>query len=203
MKTILLTLAAITAQAQTATIAFTGAPAKPGASVTVTITLAGAATDSTGPAALQFKAPIPSGAIASSIIAGKSLQCSNGGCILIGGQNLIANGNIGTLTFPAPSTSVPMPITAPLAVNALSDPVVITAGPLFTLPVISPCDLNSDGKTDAADSKLIIDAIVNAMTPGGPLAPGVYDLNADGAVTVLDAQRVVNAAAGQACRTGA
>ena len=51
------------------------------------------------------------------------------------------------------------------------------------------CDLNSDGKVDALDIQLAINAAANSSTDTK------YDVNGDGKIDALDIQQVINAAA--------
>lgn len=57
----------------------------------------------------------------------------------------------------------------------------------------SPCDVNRDGSTNNSDVQAAIAQVLNQATCGAA------DVDKDGKCTVMDVQRVVNAAAGGAC----
>lgn len=63
-------------------------------------------------------------------------------------------------------------------------------------PSSNPCDLNSDGVVDGLD----VNIAVNQSTGAAPC--GSASLQQNGTCTVIDVQRVVNAALGQSCRVG-
>lgn len=189
-------------------VTLTSTTAQVGQPITVTATLSGnPANITTGVSALQWLVSFPIGFTATSVVPSKTLQCSSGGCLLTGGASLLGNGALGTFTFPAPSVATPYPLTGLLGTNSAGDKggISVTPGPLLTItpaPPFSPCDLNRDGVTDVGDVKLINDALVQAMTVGGTVAPATMDLDQNGRVDVVDAQRVIAAASGQACRVG-
>jgi hypothetical protein len=64
------------------------------------------------------------------------------------------------------------------------------------LATTSPCDLNQDGKVNAADVQLAVN-----MTLG--LIPCTANIGGAGVCNVAIVQRVINAAMGQACNTSA
>lgn len=76
--------------------------------------------------------------------------------------------------------------------------IVITGtaqGTSFTMDdalVITRCDLNRDGQTNAADAQAAIDEALGVR-------PGADDLTAEGTVNVVDAQIVINAVLGSGC----
>lgn len=76
--------------------------------------------------------------------------------------------------------------------------VVITGASLgtsFTMDdaaIITRCDLNLDGFTNATDAQAIINEALGATSPAD-------DLNRDGAVNVVDVQIVIDAALGNGC----
>ncbi len=193
------------------TLTLTSAPARVGAPVAITVTLSGAS--QAGIAAAQWFVPTQPGiAIAPGpaiTAAAKNLVCqtANGifGCVAAGmpssgGFTALSDGVLATITFPMPPNGAPMPLTNMLGANAAGDApgIAISSGPLLTLAPISPCDVNSDGRTDILDIRNVIDQIQ------GVISPATADLNGDGKVDVIDLQRVVNAAQqGGTCRTGA
>lgn len=111
-----------------------------------------------------------------------------------------ADGIIHVYTLQIPANAAPGQSTVTLgnlaAVNAAGTPVAITGNTLnFTLASpISPCDLDGSGVTDALDLDLAIKQALGLAT--------CTDLTGDGKCTVVDIQRVINAALGGACRTG-
>jgi hypothetical protein len=204
----LLALFALTAIAAfSQQIALTSAPVRPGATATITVTLSG----SSGVAAIQWFLPAQSGMAATvgpaTTAAGKSLACQvatvpslNGvyGCIVAGGANALSDGVLATITLPAPSSPVPLPLTSLLGVNAAGDSpgIPIASGTPLVLASLSRCDVNGDGRTDLLDIRNVIDQIEGVMPPS-------TDLNGDGKTTLVDLQRVINAAVdGGTCRVG-
>lgn len=204
MKTLLLSLLfAVSAMAQSK-ITLTGSPVRAGASATLSVVLSGSAGVAT---ATQWTiTPAISGMVASTGIIGKSVVCQTVAgaysCVVSGGITGIPDGTAATITFPAPTlpgpvTGVVLTLSGMLGVNAVADSpgIPIVSGPTFTLTVLSPCDLNSDGVVDTLDARNVIDQIEGVI-------PAVTDLNGDGKTNVIDLQRVVNATGGGSCRTG-
>ncbi len=114
-------------------------------------------------------------------------------------NNVYADGVIATINMTVPANTpagiVPLSVTDTLAAAQQGWFVPIMAAPAYSLTVLSMCDLNGDGKTDADDVMLI----VNQATQKSPCT---NDLTGDGVCDAQDVQRVVIAASGGACLTG-
>lgn len=180
---------------------------KPGETAAITVSVTGTA----NVAALQIFVPTLPGMTMLSgpaLPAGKAPFCGTGvvaplaglyGCIFEGGQGALSDGVLATINFPAPSASMPIPLSNLRATNAAGDPAVTAAsGPLLTLSVTSvvknACDVNGDGTVNAADV-----IIAKAQVLG--LVNSTLDLTGSGKVSVVDVQRVENAITGT-CRVG-
>ena len=72
----------------------------------------------------------------------------------------------------------------------------LLAGPLAAQTSFSPCDLNQDGIVNAADVQLAINMTLGVM-------PCSAQIGGTGVCNVAIVQRVINAALGGACVTGA
>ena len=214
MKTLLLVLCA-TAYGQTApTLLISASPVRPGGTASLAITLSGSANI----AALQWSMPtLPAGATVTAgfatIAASKSVVCQSNTapsasgmtCIVYGGSTVLTDGVLATVTFPVPalvpqttgSAVLTINLSGALGVNAAGDSpgIPITAASSYLVPVLSPCDINGDGKTDLLDVRNLIDQIEGVMAQ-------TSDLTGDGATSILDLQRVVNAVVNGTCRTG-
>jgi hypothetical protein len=209
MKPILLSFLATIVLAQPR-ITLTGPPVRPGSTAVITATITGAA----GVASISWVIPATPGAStnsgkmvpvpgAATIAAGKTLSCafrptlSDFICTVFGG-NVLADGVLATVSFPAPSTSLTLPLSGMIGVNAAADSpgIAVTSGPVFTLAPLSPCDINTDGTIDLLDVRNVVDQIERVV-------PAVTDLNGDGRTDVIDLQRVINAVVDGVCRLGA
>lgn len=181
-------------------ITLTGPAVRPGAPASVTVTLSGGLNSI---AALQWSTVAlpgmtvtPGAALAS----GKSVTCASAGglftCVAWGGAAAIPDGVLASIAFPAPALAPSLLLSNALGVNPAGDVgILIASGAPFTLPLLSPCDLNGDGKTDLLDARNVIDQIDGVV-------PAVTDLNGDGKTTVVELQRISNAIDGGACRVG-
>ena len=114
-------------------------------------------------------------------------------------NNAYGDGVIATINMTVPANT-PAGVQQLSVVGALAAAqqgwfVAIADAPAFQLTVLSLCDLNGDGKTDAND----VTIIVNQATQKAPCA---NDLTGDGVCDAQDVQRVVIAASGGACVTG-
>lgn len=189
-------------------ITLTAAPVRMGGVATITVTLSGAAgaPPSAALAAVQWFFPARPGLIfpspgAATTAAGKGLVCAptNGryGCIVSGGQTVLADGILATITLPAPASPDTFDLVGLLGCNAAGDSpgIAIVSGPPLTIVPINPCDLNGDGTITLLDARNLIDQIEGVL-------PGLSDLNGDGKTDVVDLQRVVNAIVDGVCRTG-
>ena len=83
-------------------------------------------------------------------------------------------------------------LTATVATVSLTD-----NGPSWSgqISAANKCDLNADGVVDSADVQIATSqALNNSCTTA--------DLDGNGVCNVIDVQRIINAANGQACRMG-
>jgi hypothetical protein len=190
-------LAALPASGQTLTL--TGpAAARPGQTIAVNLSLAGAA----GIAAWQADFGLPAGAAMSvaagpaSVAAEKTLYCRTDAsrCLAVGINTLIYSGGVVAVcqvTIPQGATPGPLPIAlSGLAGATLAgDNAPLTAGAAYNLLILARTDLNGDGKTDILDLQIMIQEILS-----GPSGPVANDQNGDGVANVRDAQIVARAA---------
>jgi len=196
------------------TITLTGPQnVKPGQTgVVLSVNLSGSA--GANIAALQATLSIPAGfTITSSSIgasgtsAGKTLFCNPTAptCILAGlNQTVLADGVLFTVTGTVAASasgslgfSLSNQLGASNAAKAVSVP--IATGPALSLPVISPCDINGDGKVDISDVQAYLNSYILTATPANP----IVDLNGDGIANIIDVQRIATAGTpGGACVTG-
>ncbi len=118
-------------------------------------------------------------------------------CLLIGvNANQIADGALATLGIPIPAGSgnrqMILNLSATIGASLLGTPVSATANPPVSVSILSGCDINGDGQTNAAD--------VTAEGNGVLAVPQTAsDLNSDGKPDVVDVQIVINAVRGLAC----
>lgn len=196
----------VAALAQTLSLTGPAGRLAPGATVTLTLNLAG----STGKnvAALQSSVTItPAQPIltvaagAAATAASKAPDCNLAPaagapvCLFIGDNaNAWQDGAVATISFTMPATPVSVTLSGAVAADVNGGGVAITAAGPFALNPIT-CDVNGDGKTDSTDEQIQNDSAAGKLTTG-------IDLNGDGVVNAIDAQRVVNAKNGAACRIG-
>jgi Dockerin type I domain len=118
-------------------------------------------------------------------------------CLLTGiNANQIADGALATLSIPIPAGSgarqMTLNLSATIGASLLGTAVSATANPPVSVSILSGCDINGDGQTNAAD--------VTAEQNGVLAMPQTAsDLNSDGNADVVDVQIVINAARGFAC----
>ena len=112
-------------------------------------------------------------------------------------NNLLRRDFAGGMTLVNPPGSNSVTVTLPASLSRVTGFAVntITLGPaqgaVLTAPM--PCDVNHDGVIDDTDMQLAIDQALQK-------APcGTADIDKDAKCTVIDVQRVVNAAHGGAC----
>lgn len=198
------------ARAQSLTI--TGpANVKPGQTgVVLALNLSGSA--GANIAAIQASVTVPAGFLitgsaigAAGTTASKTLTCNPTAptCVLAGlNQTALADGVLFTLTGTVSATAsgplafgVTNQLGASNAAKAVS--VSVAAGPAFSLPVISACDINGDGRVDISD----IQAYLLTQIFAAPAS--LIDLNGDGVANIIDVQRIATAGTpGGACVTG-
>lgn len=169
------------------------ATARPGATVTVSLTAA-----ASGSAALQWAVGLPAGytatVVAGAAATGKALTCnaSNAFCLLVG-QNatVIGNGVVAAYSLRVPasvSETAALPLSSLLGASAVGNPVTITSGPAYSLQILAHEDLNGDGSVTAADVTLMTTQAIESQTTPSAC---VNDLNSDGRCDVLDVMQIV------------
>jgi len=118
-------------------------------------------------------------------------------CLLTGIiANQIADGALATLSIPIPAGSgnrqMTLNLFATVGASLLGTAVSATANPPVSVSILSGCDINGDGQTNAAD--------VTAEENGVLAIPqAASDLTSDGKSDVVDVQIVINAVRGLAC----
>ena len=184
-------------------------PIKAGVSSTLQISLTGSGGAFS---ALQFAILSAVPVTLSGTVAGKSLTCtpSTGysACVYAGGAGTFTDGPIVDVQFTALPTnqSLQFQLSSSLAVTPAADvATTVQPGSSLIVLVLSPCDVDSNGKVDSADVNATavqaILTILDALT-GSHSATGIPDLDNDGKTTLIEVQRVINAAGGGACRVG-
>ncbi len=196
-------------------ITLSGPPSvRAGQPITITATL----TNGASPTAAGISLAIPSQltgvtAALNPAITSKTLYCSTGAlyCIAMGATAASVNaaaipdgplwswtgtvtpGSTGPLVFAvAPGNG---------AVQLLSGSqqlVTVTPPVSLSIPIVSACDLNGDGKVDGADLVLLVNWIIGRVTPP---AGQTCDVNGDGRCDLADLGVIFTAALGGACIT--
>lgn len=199
-----------TLRIQAQTISLGGTAVRPGAKATVSATLSSPA-GAVGVAAVQFTLSVPTGIVLTpregpaATAAAKQITCAQATqsmtCILVGfNTTVFTNGAVALFDFTAPSTSptTAMAFTPSRALAATPDgsAATLAVGPVFTLPILSPCDITGDGITDAADLLAFL-ALFVAEIGGGSC--GLGDVNQNGTCDAIDGQRIVSAAKSGTC----
>lgn len=172
-----------------------------GTTLTCSIALSGGSL----PAGLQWTlaSSSPIGAVvvmpaAAATTAQKGIACNAANtCLLTGiNANQIADGVLATLAIPIPATSGNLQMTvnlsATIGASLAGTAVVTTANPPVSVSILSGCDIDGDGQTNATD----VTAEQNGVLA---IPPTASDLNLDGKLDVVDVQIVINAARGLAC----
>ena len=209
---VFLAAASLPAQA-TLTLSANPAAVKAGQPVTVTATLAGG----TSPAEAGVRLTVPPQltsvtAALNPAIVSKTLFCSvdfsyciamgvvggtvvNNGAIpdgaLLSWTGTVAAGSTGSLTVAIAAGSGTVQL-----LSGTQASITITPPVALTIPILSACDLNGDGKIDASDLILLVNWIVGRSTPG---AGQTCDVNGDGRCDLLDLGVIFTAALGGAC----
>lgn len=204
MKRLMLFLAAIAAYGQTLGVTCPNGVQRPGTDVVCSLVLTNGTTSATA-AQWQTTATGIAGVTVSQAVAGtagaagKSVTCNlaNFCTAWANNQTAIANGQVATITLGIPAAATGTVTvglaSGPLGSTAIGDKIVIIPNPPVTVSVLSKCDINGDGLTNGADVTAYNAGILAAST-------AIPDLDGDGARTVADLQRVINAAGGQVCR---
>jgi hypothetical protein len=96
----------------------------------------------------------------------------------------------GTITG-TPATDAGSPFQVEVTVTD-SNSAAAQASFTLTVSTFSPCDVNQDGRTNAADWQMVINEALGVI-------PAVHDLNKDGLVNLADAEVVANAVLGSGC----
>jgi hypothetical protein len=212
MKRILLMtlLLASLAIAQSGPSLGVSAPAtRPGQTATVSINLAGSAGQNI--AASEWSFTVPSGATVTAgpaaTAAQKTVQCGANAqqtttCVLYGvNSNTLADGVVATVAVPvapispftsANTTGPSFTLTNTLSASLAGSAVATAAGPAVNIPLLSPCDLNGDGATNALD---VVAAVSQVVSGVGSLK----SLSSGSTFGLVDIQRVVNAAVSGSC----
>lgn len=111
----------------------------------------------------------------------------------------LADGVVVSMTLSVPNTTPTGPQTLSLsnlvAVSTAGVPLPITTTPM-QVTVTSACDLNNDGSVNGTDVSLMLSQVTGATAC-------TNDLTGDGKCNVIDLERIIVAALGGACRTGA
>lgn len=182
-----------------------------GQPIAVSVTLSGSAGQNI--AGVQFSLTLPAGAAlvaaagTASTAAQKSVTCGPKAgntvtCMGVGiNSNVYADGDVADLTITIPvSGAVPASFAfVPSGAEAAaldSTAIVTAAGAIATVPLANPCDLTGDGKVDLSD----LQAFIAQATGGSACTTG--DLVGLGKCDIVSAQRIVDAALGQACKVG-
>lgn len=174
--------------------------AKQGSSVTLSLSTSGGT--ATGPAGVQWTLVPPSGFTVSAATAGaqataasKQVVCNAANllCLAYGiNQNVIANGQVASLTVQVPANATPGSAAFSLAGLVAGDRagavIGVTAGTPYTLVVLARADIDGSGSVDASD----VSAMAGQIT-GGTCAD---DQNADGKCDLIDVLVVVLRALG-------
>lgn len=163
------------------------------------------------PAALEFTISFSGGVASISNIvegtaatgAGKSVDCSTFTvqaikCVLWGLNNqTMTDGVLTTMRASVVSSGAPQQITvtigALLGASVTASAITFAANPPVTVSVLSKCDINGDGLTNATDAALMRDELLSR-------SPTVSDINGDGSVNVVDMRIVEIAAIGGVCQ---
>jgi hypothetical protein len=179
MKTILLLCVLIPMAAVAQPVLSLTGPASvaPGGTATLTLSING----STGASitALQWANPagvtIGTPAIAPGVAAtGKALYCGSNGCVIVGlaagkvSNAAITDGALASIPITLPASSPLGPMTLHLtglnAANITGNSVAATEGTVYSIRVISKCDVTGDGAVDASDMTPIISAITSGAS---------------------------------------
>jgi Dockerin type I domain len=200
-------LAVSGAGAQTLALTST-APLKAGTQGTLSLSITGSGTTVAG---LQWSISPPTGtalaitAGAASVLAAKSISCNSPTgsnsliCLATGiNTNVYADGVVATFSFtPTTTGTLTFTLSGLIAASPAGASVPVTAGPPLVLTVLpSACDLNGDGLVNMTDLTALVGQSI------GLVPCTTADLDGDGKCTILDAQRLVNAAITGVCKTG-
>ena len=201
MRLLLIALLALPLTAQQATLTMTGpATVRPGATINANLSLSSPGSNLAG---LQWSVSLPVGytatasAGAASTAAGKTLYCNPAAslCLTVGvNQSLYAAGVVATYQIAIPSSapagSVTIPLSGLVAASLDAQNIPITAGPTYSVTVLSRFDLNGDGAVNIQD---LIYWLQRRFAMTSTLDE---DLNGDGQYNVLDAQAIARAVSG-------
>lgn len=201
MKKLLFSLVSLACLAQAGTLGLQcPANGNAGATVTCNIVLAGGST----PADLQWKVTtspalnVTQVAGTQGTAAGKTLSTNTSGMAVLAGinSNTISDGIVATVTTTLPATGVvTFSLSNTLGASVIAAAVVETANPSVSVSVIvpaSPCDINGDGQTNAADVNLEIQRVLS----------GTGDINSSGAGDVVDIRIIEVAVSSGSCVIG-
>lgn len=209
MKTLILLLASIAAQAASITLGPGPAAATPGA--TFTIPIMGVGLGAAAQVTITGTPDIANMSVASSV-ATKNANCSTFAgnkitCLIINQANatVIPDGQVALLTVTLKSPLTANQTLAPgnaLAADPTGTaiPVPIPASLVIPLPVVNPkinCDVDGNGTVNGVDTDLVI-SDVKAIGQGTlrPVTAKSTDVTKDGTTNVADAQFLLNVVLG-------
>lgn len=175
-----------------AVVPFQACPAVAGVTPTPTNCIAaGAASTAAGKSSVSC-APVTAGGLLTCLSWGPNANVYSDGIVALVPVSLPTSSAPGSISLVASNIS---------AASAAGAGLTVAAGPVLSVMVLNPCDINSDGALNAAD---INPALAQAL---GFATCGTADLIGTGTCTgmngVVDVVRVINAAAlGNACKVG-
>jgi len=188
--------------AQTVTLTPTGpATTYPGQTVTLTVTMTGSSGQSV--AGVQWTAGYPVGFTGGSPtvssadgILGDSAQCGPLACVVVGSTISMADGPLATIPVTVGNSVAPGNFTIPLTgiIGATGGGLNVpgmTAGPPYSLKVLSTCDLNADGNVNVQDVQIVISAVIGS---------GTCPASITGGCTLITILQEIIAANGGACK---
>jgi len=163
------------------TLTVTGpANAVPGATVNVTVSATGTAGKNVS--AVQWSHTLPTGyTLAGATVSaggatlGKNIYCGAATCLDLGftaanviSNNPITDGALGTVQITVPASAVagstPLPITGLFAVDVTGLNVAASSGTAYSLLVLSKCDIDQSGSTNAADVMAMLNGLIGHTT---------------------------------------
>lgn len=156
-----------------------------------------------GIAALEWRLNVPNAIVPPPTIgvqgtsAGKTLQCSQGLCILQGlNANVLSSGEIAVYNITVPTTVLVTTLSIQVSVPLVSADITGSAATLIAGPVLNVTifdyitDLNGDGKTDQTDIDICTLQILGQALQLPVCTTG--DVNGDGKCDVVDRQLIIN-----------
>jgi hypothetical protein len=142
--------------------------------------------------------PITVTAAGTAVTALKTTSSSTAGLSLLTGinANQIADGAVASVSIPIPvalsNQTVTFTLSGTLGASLAGSAVAETANPPVSVSVLSTCDINGDGLTNATDVTIEQNGVL-------AVPQTAIDLNKDGKRDVVDVQIVINAARNLGC----